>query len=41
MPGGAAGDIKFGFWVGLGVSLALLVWSLVQMFVGKAVKGSG
>lgn len=31
----AVGDLKLGFWVGLGVVLALLVWALFQSALGK------
>jgi threonine/homoserine/homoserine lactone efflux protein len=37
----AAADLKLGFWLGLGISLALMVWSLFQVFVLKAVHRDG
>lgn len=36
MASGAA-EIKYGFYVGLGVALALAVWAAVQMLIGKTV----
>lgn len=41
MPGGAVSDFKMGFWVGLGIALALMVWSFTQMMLGKAVGHDG
>ncbi len=38
---GPAASIEWGFYVGIGVSLALLVWSLGQLLLGKAVHRSG
>jgi len=35
MPGGATQDIKLGFYVGIGVVLALLVWGVGSRLVGK------
>jgi hypothetical protein len=35
MPGGAVSDFKLGFWVGLGIVLALAVWALAQGLIGK------
>jgi len=35
MPDGAASDIKLGFYVGIGVVLALLVWGVGARIVGK------
>ena len=29
------GDLKMGFWIGLGVVLALFVWGLIQSFGGR------
>lgn len=37
----AAADLKLGFWVGLGISLALMVWSVFQIFIMKAVHRDG
>lgn len=37
----AAADVKLGFWVGLGVALALMAWALIQSLVAKAVKRNG
>jgi hypothetical protein len=37
----AASELKLGFWVGLGITLALLAWSLGQMFLSGAVHGHG
>jgi hypothetical protein len=34
---GAAGEIKYGFNVGLGVALALAVWAALQILIGRAV----
>ena len=31
MPGGAAKDVKYGFWVGLGVMIAIAIWGLLTM----------
>lgn len=31
-------DLKTGFWVGLGVVLALAVWGFVQVFLMKLVE---
>lgn len=36
MPGGAASDVKLGFYVGIGVVLALLLWGVASRFVGGA-----
>ncbi len=30
------GDFKYGFWVGLGLLFAFLVWHLVSRLAGKA-----
>jgi len=35
------GDLKAGFWIGLGVVAALFVWSLLQAFGGKLVSRGG
>lgn len=35
MPGSAGQDIKLGFYVGIGVVLALLVWGVGARIVGK------
>jgi hypothetical protein len=37
----AVADLKLGFWVGLGIALALMVWSVFQLFLMRAVKRSG
>lgn len=39
MPGGAVQDIKLGFYVGVGVVLALLVWGIGARVVGKGLGG--
>jgi hypothetical protein len=30
----AKADIKYGFWVGMGVLLAVALWGFLSMFVG-------
>lgn len=39
------GEVKKGFWIGLGVALAIFVFSLIQAFIGrglgKVVGGGG
>jgi hypothetical protein len=30
------GDLKAGFWIGLGVAAALFVWALIQGLAGRA-----
>jgi hypothetical protein len=30
-------QISYGFWLGIGLLLALLVWGLLSMFLGRAV----
>lgn len=37
MPGGAVSDVKLGFWVGLGVALALAIFAIIQGFAGGLV----
>jgi tetrahydromethanopterin S-methyltransferase subunit B len=31
-------ELKHGFWIGLGVSLALAVWAMVQMLIARGFK---
>ena len=31
-------DLKSGFWLGIGLLLAVLVWGVVVMFFGKVAK---
>ena len=35
----ASGEIKQGFWLGLGVAAALAVFGLLQLFLSKAAHG--
>lgn len=37
MAGAGMAEIKYGFYVGLGVALALAVWAAIQMLAGRAV----
>jgi tetrahydromethanopterin S-methyltransferase subunit B len=36
MPGTAKADIKFGFWIGVGLMLLALVAVVLQMVLAKA-----
>lgn len=38
MPGGAGSDIKLGFYVGIGVVLALTLWGLGARVLGGALR---
>jgi hypothetical protein len=33
MAGAAKADIKYGFWVGLGVLIALAIWGVISMML--------
>lgn len=35
MPGGAKSDIAFGFWVGVGLLILMVVLAVVQVLLGK------
>jgi hypothetical protein len=35
MPGGAKSDIAFGFWVGVGLLILMIVLAVVQVLLGK------
>lgn len=37
----AASDIRYGFWLGLGVALALLVFGILQALTLRAVHKGG
>lgn len=39
MPGSAGSDIKLGFYVGIGVVLALTLWGLGARFIGGSLRG--
>lgn len=42
MPGGAKADVKYGFFVGLGILIAVAIWGLATMLMHggmEAVKG--
>lgn len=39
MPGSPTQDIKLGFYVGIGVVLALLVWGVGARIIGKGLHG--
>jgi hypothetical protein len=41
MPGGKVGDIKYGFWLGLGIAIAFAVLMFLQVLTMKAVHRSG
>lgn len=32
-------DLKYGFWLGIGLLLAFLVWSLISRLIGRARRG--
>jgi hypothetical protein len=32
-------ELRNGFWLGLGLALAFLVWGLIQMFIHRVEKG--
>lgn len=41
MPGGAKADVKYGFWVGLGVLIAVAIWGVVTMLFHGGLSLSG
>lgn len=41
MARGGIAELQLGFWIGLGISLALAAWSIVQLLIGKAVHRDG
>lgn len=40
MPNGAKADIKFGFYAGIGVAIALMLLSFLQLLTLRAVNRS-
>lgn len=34
-------ELRLGFWVGLGIMLALAAWSLAHLIISKVVPGHG
>lgn len=41
MPGGAKSDIKLGFYVGIGVALAIMLLGFLQVLTLRAVHRNG
>jgi hypothetical protein len=41
MAGTAKADIKFGFWIGLGLTLAMVVFGFLQALTLRAVHKGG
>ncbi len=41
MPGGKAGDIKYGFWLGIGIAVAFALLAFLQVLTMRAVHRNG
>lgn len=41
MPGGKIGDIKYGFWLGLGIAVAFALLAFLQVLTMRAVRRGG